>query len=655
MTASEVARLLSERTEEVCELLLPNGIRKGTEWLVGSVHGEHGQSCRVHLTGAKSGQWCDFAKPEDRGDLINLWAATKGLSLSDALHEAKRWLGFDDIKFMGPKTSQQKYSKPKKPECKAPAENTPVMKYLTEERKITAEVIAAYKIGEDPQNIIFPYLYENQLKLVKFLGLQRDERGKKKCFVESGCEPCLFGWQVVGDKDREIIITEGEIDAMTWLVYGFPALSVPFGGGAGDKQKWIENEFDNLQRFDTIYLCFDMDEEGQAAAKLIADRLGHHRCRFVEKPQKDINECLLNGITAGTAVQYLYEARSIDPEELRSAKEFTQEVIEEFWPEGGEEPGMKIRWREKGQESLVFAKAEVSIWTGINGHGKSQALGHISIIGMADEQEKFCVASMELKPRRLLKRMAKQVSGLDRPSEEFLQAIGDWYDGKLWVFNVLGTAKTERMLEVFEYARRRYGITNFIIDSLSKCGIAEDDYPGQKDFVERLCEFSHQHDVHIHLVAHARKGQDEQGIPGKLDVKGTGAITDMVDQTFTVWRNKRKEDQIPKIKKQIEHLDLKDKLTEGEGKSLRKDKENLEKVTAKPDVIIMQDKNRNRDWEGKVPLWFDMNSFQYLVGPDLKPKAYVNFTETPYYQNKPKAYEPDFGESPPPDFTGGLA
>src|SRR3990167_10876647 len=77
-----------------------------------------------------------------------------------------------------------------------------------------------------------------------------------------------------------------------------------------------------------------------------------------------------------------------------------------------------------------------------------------------------------------------------------------------------------------------------------KLDIAEDDYKSQKQIIEILCDFKNQHNCHIHLIVHPRKGSDEDHIPGKLDYKGTGAISDMADNCFTVWRNKKKEDLI---------------------------------------------------------------------------------------------------------------
>lgn len=45
----------------------------------------------------------------------------------------------------------------------------------------------------------------------------------------------------------------------------------------------------------------------------------------------------------------------------------------------------------------------------------------------------------------------------------------------------------------------------------------------------------------MHIVIHPRKGANESTPPGKLDNKGTGALSDLADNCFTIWRNKDKE------------------------------------------------------------------------------------------------------------------
>jgi len=138
------------------------------------------------------------------------------------------------------------------------------------------------------------------------------------------------------------------------------------------------------------------------------------------------------------------------------------------------------------------------------------------------------------------------------------------------------------------YAFSKLGVKHIVIDSLMKCGLGTDDYNAQKSFVDRLCWIAKTYKGHIHLVHHMRKGRSENDIPDKFDVKGAGEITDMVDNLFIVHRNKGKEQKVEK------------------GESV----DELE-----PDSTLTVAKQRHGEWEGKVALYFDPSSHQYLSGP----------------------------------------
>lgn len=66
---------------------------------------------------------------------------------------------------------------------------------------------------------------------------------------------------------RAVVLCEGEIDCMSYAQYGISALSVPFGGGKGAKQQWIEFEYHNLDRFEEIFISMDVDDVGREAAR----------------------------------------------------------------------------------------------------------------------------------------------------------------------------------------------------------------------------------------------------------------------------------------------------------------------------------------------------------------------------------------------------
>ena len=94
----QISGMLAQRAEDIARHLLPNGKRQGSEWCVGSISGEAGESLKVHLVGDKAGVWCDFATG-DKGDLLDLWAIKRNSKISEALKEASHYLGISTPKF----------------------------------------------------------------------------------------------------------------------------------------------------------------------------------------------------------------------------------------------------------------------------------------------------------------------------------------------------------------------------------------------------------------------------------------------------------------------------------------------------------------------------------------------------------------------------
>lgn len=600
MTPSELSNRLADRVETVAAYLLPNGKRDGREWRCGDVHGAKGQSLGVRLSGEKAGVWRDFSADEG-GDLLDLWCAAKGMDLKAAMDDAKEWMGIRDVTLSEPK-KRKAFKRPERPaSVNKPRPESPVREYL-KGRGLTDDTLDAFKIAEDGRNIVFPFLRDGELVFLKWLGVDRPG-GKKKIRASADSEPCLFGWQAIPDTARTVTITEGEIDAMSAWQAGYPALSVPFGGGGGDKQRWIEYEYDNLERFDLIYLALDNDEQGRAATHEIIKRLGRERCSIVELPSKDWNACLEAMIPDEDIERCYKNARSLDPDKLLSVDAFRDGVHHEFACPI-ETSGMPLPWS-KANEILRFRETETTVWTGWNGHGKSQLLNFIALHGMVKEGERFCIASMEMPAKRTLSRMVRQAAGTSAPAHPYIDAILDHLSGKLWIYDQMGSADIDEMLAAFRYAAKRFGVTHFIVDSLAKLGMGEEDYDAQKRAIDRLTSFAHEMEIHIHLVAHPRKGMDEDRPPNKLDVRGGAALTDMADNVITVWRNKPKEREVEK-KKHEPDMELKH-AKEG-------------------DVRMIVSKQRATGVEGTIALWFDQMSNQYLGGEMHRPAPVINWS-----------------------------
>lgn len=257
--------------------------------------------------------------------------------------------------------------------------------------------------------------------------------------------------------------------------------------------------------------------------------------------------------------------------------------VADYLENGVQLTGAKLPWR-KTRDLVRFRPGEVTLWSGMNGHGKSLALGQ-SAAGFVCQRERVCIASFEMRPVVTLARMTRQTVGSRQPDRGFVLDLHEIWSDWLWLYDQQGQVTAERILAVMRYAAEKLHIQHFILDSLMKCGMAEDDYTAQKLFIDALCTIARDTGMHIHLVAHSRKARDETQAPGKMDVKGSGSITDQVDNVIVWWRNKAKEAAM-QAGEPVEAM--------------------------KPDALMVIDKQRNGEFEGKVAFWFDKDSMQYL-------------------------------------------
>ncbi|UNF28833.1 toprim domain-containing protein [Bartonella krasnovii] len=651
-TIFEIKQKLIAQADRIAEMLLPQGYKRGNHWIVGNTRGEPGQSLSICLNGTKAGLWYDFAEGIG-GDILDLWCEVKGINLSQALEEARAALNLTRPKpFM---VAQRSYRRPPVPKGHPPKNR--VKTYLHKERHIPLEVIKRYRIGEEGEKIIFPfYKPDGTLALVKE---RLAQAGAKTKPTTAQCEPILFGWQalyptnhphtsnpaasthttthtpnptptahttphtpkptasthtaphtpnpaasahttpqipqhadpalfpMLSSTNRTIVITEGEIDALSLAAYGYPAVSVPFGGGKGGKHNWIENEFDHLEAFETIFLATDMDQPGEEAAHEIASRLGRHRCYRVRLPRKDANECLTAGIDADTIKAAFTCAKSFAPEGLRRALDYKDQVIGLFWPEPEKHLGYTVPYP-KLEGKLHFRPAELTLWSGASGAGKSQLLSDCIPHWIA-QNSRLCLASLEMKGEQSLRRLTKQTGGLEKPTKETIERILHFLDDGLILYEHVGKSSVDTLLDVFDYCRARYGCDQFIIDSLMRLGIVCDDYAGQEQAVYKMVDWAILNNVHIHLVAHARKGGLDKDIPGTEDIKGASEIGANAFNIITIWRNRSLEDKIFAASLAQEKADL----------------------TKRPGVIMNIAKQRSGDFEGKVGLWFDPQTYRY--------------------------------------------
>ena len=300
--------------------------------------------------------------------------------------------------------------------------------------------------------------------------------------------------------------------------------------------------------------------------------------------------------TIGDDIDFLAFIGKQESQFIAKASEFGEGVLSRFRGDDSIS-GDLLPWS-KSHQLVALRPGEVSVWAGVNGHGKSQLLGQVCAWNLANS--KWLMASMEMKPAATMYRMIRQMAGMKTPSDQYVNRLLKWTDEKLWIYDQLDTVKAERILGMVHYAAQVLKVNHIIIDSLMKCGIGTDDYNAQKAFVDRLCWAAKTENIHIHLVHHIRKGEKESTIPDKFDIRGAAEITDLVDNVFIVHRNKSKEAKRVTAKFADQIFD----------------------ESSEPDCTLKIAKQRHGEWEGAFNLWFHPDSYQYVPKPENRPMTF---------------------------------
>jgi twinkle protein len=298
------------------------------------------------------------------------------------------------------------------------------------------------------------------------------------------------------------------------------------------------------------------------------------------------------------------EAKPLDPDELKNAADFKASVIERYYPTDDTPQGFRLPWTKLHDYRLSWG--EVTVIAGYSSHGKSTVAGHITLDAI-DQKVLTCVASLEFKADKWLQWQVRQAVGTPTPTRDEIERSMDWLGERMWVIDTHKTAHLERILDVFRYAHRRYGVKLFVLDNFSKLSIPNDDFAAQALGINKITEFAIENNVHFILLHHLRKEETDflSNNMSKLSLKGSSALGDMVDNIFLVWRNRKKEQRL----KNPDFLEL--------------DEEEQDKIRMSLDTLIRCEKHRDGGDEPQLPLWFDTKSHLFVEKQGLPAKRYV--------------------------------
>ncbi|MDB6151501.1 MAG: Twinkle protein [Chthoniobacter sp.] len=241
-----------------------------------------------------------------------------------------------------------------------------VMEWLQSQRKLDGALLVA--MGVRPvqhehlgASVAFPYRVNGKNVAAKF-------RTVDKRFMSSkGVSRPLYNIDALStDQELPVVITEGEIDCLSVIQAGFQrCVSLPNGWTAqGNATEPLTEALEALQASPYVIVAGDNDEAGESLPRAVATILAGHDVRYAQWPDgcKDANDVLMV-LGEGALAKCLNEAKRIDP---------PGGVISGFsdLPPLSRQRVLKIG-KEPFDRAIALELGEVSVWTGLPGHGKS--------------------------------------------------------------------------------------------------------------------------------------------------------------------------------------------------------------------------------------------------------------------------------------------
>ena len=391
--------------------------------------------------------------------------------------------------------------------------------------------------------IVFPYLQDGELVNRKY----RD--GRKNFMLEGGAK--LVPWRIDHIRHtEECIITEGEMDALSFLVAGRDdVVSVPNGAQSNLSflDEFIETHLENKSR---VYIAVDTDAKGLQIRAELVRRLGEELCRIVTYGEgcKDANELLVKE-GAEALQQALEGATEVPLDGVFTAGDVKDELHALY--EKGMQKGAVFGLGSL-DDMLSVETGRLMIMTGIPGDGKSEFLDEMAIrlcleydwrcAYFSPENFPVTLHHQKLVEKLIGKRFLKGVMS----EQEFDSAVTYLTHN---FFDILPEEgyQVDGILERAETLVRRKGIRVLILDPYNclehqiPTGQSETQYISE--FLEKLRSFARRRQVLVILAAHPTKLKIDPltkrfPVPSMYDISGSAAFFNKADFGLAVERDR---------------------------------------------------------------------------------------------------------------------
>lgn len=424
-----------------------------------------------------------------------------------------------------------------------------------------------FEVVPDPTGkiIVFPYFRKGVVQNEKYRAAGKrfyQKTGGKKLFWNAD----VLDSEALHEGRSALVITEGEIDALSVIEAGYPfVVSVPDGAppaGGEVKNEEIDPEFDtkygyvfndweSLKKIKRVVIAVDNDEPGKRLAEELVRRLGRVRCSFVEFPEgcKDFND-VLNKHGAAVVTETIATALPYPVSGVYSYSELP--------PEPDLNPVSTGFYRL--DEFLKPFYPSLMVVTGLAGSGKSslvnQMVGQLNLL----HGWKAGLASFEMRIKPFITDVLLQTY---RESSRDPAIETEWLDENFVFIAPEPSEESETfdidwLIEKATVAVIRHGIRVLVIDPWNEIehaarkGESQTDYTGRA--IRALKRFGREFECMVVVVAHPSKSGANKA-PNEIslyDISDSAHFANKADFGVVVARRGKMDDEV----EVVHNLDL---------------------------------------------------------------------------------------------------
>lgn len=372
---------------------------------------------------------------------------------------------------------------------------------------------------------------------------------KEFIWLPGSIPPPLYGAWLWREGGKRIIITEGEIDALTvsqLQQHKWPVVSLT--NGAASAKRSIQKAYEYLDTFETIVLMLDNDEPGRKAAEQIAPMFAPGKVKIATLPYKDANECLQN--SAGDAViQAQWNAKTYRPDGIVSGDELYAKLTEEPTNAAAHYP-----WQGLNDVLGGLRTHEIITLCSGSGMGKTtlvRAIAHHLIktgerVGMLMLEESAVKTARSIISYEMgvkLHKISQDDIDVDRFEQAYKDTVGS---GNVFFYDHFGSTSIDNILDKVRYMAKALGCRWVVLDHISIIisGLGEGDERRLIDnLMTKLRTLVEECGIGLLLISHLKrpdgKGHEEGAATSLSQLRGSHAIAQLSDGVLGIERNQQ--------------------------------------------------------------------------------------------------------------------